>query len=112
MSETQTEITATLGGYNDTVIDSNYRGEFFTFRIDNPSAENCGYWCAIGGKAFGIVVEVGRDRCCIAVVDKIIRCVFPYNQSWEPTYVIWAPKNRTDGNWKRWQTKWSKRTAL
>lgn len=86
------------------------RVERFT-KVD-PFSESFCYWCAVDGQCFALGGQVGQS--CIATIENALMLGANPSKAFrmDRVYVIWQPKNHTPAVWKRWQTKWSKRTSI
>lgn len=62
------------------------------------------YYCAVDGKTFALV-SVTRDSTCIANTEDALKSAGARN-----VYVINALKTRSESAWKRWSSKWAKKT--
>lgn len=100
------KLTATLHYGEDNKPES---FELRTVQYDDPAVA---YWLAANGKTYAFAVKQGAT--CIANVQRIFCLAMAIPDrgiAADGVYCIWAPKNKAPSVWKRWDKKWSARTA-
>lgn len=86
--------------------------EDFHLRTEQWDKPEAVFWAAVNGNAYAFAVKSGST--CIAGVERMLMLAFNIDPRERNAriYVTFASSNRIPSVWKRWTTKWTKRTNV